>query len=45
MKIEVVTPEESMGDVISDLNKRRVGRGHGDSPFRRTCRKGKGPAS
>ena len=23
MKIEVVTPEESMGDVISDLNKRR----------------------
>ena len=23
MKIEVVTPEESMGDVIGDLNKRR----------------------
>ena len=23
MKIEVVTPEENMGDVISDLNKRR----------------------
>ena len=23
MKVEVVTPEESMGDVISDLNKRR----------------------
>ena len=23
MKLEVVTPEESMGDVISDLNKRR----------------------
>jgi elongation factor G len=23
MRIEVVTPEESMGDVISDLNKRR----------------------
>ena len=23
MKIEVVTPEERMGDVISDLNKRR----------------------
>ena len=28
MKIEVVTPEESMGDVISDLNKRR-GQGEG----------------
>ena len=23
MKLEVVTPEESMGDVIADLNKRR----------------------
>ena len=23
MKVEVVTPEESMGDVIGDLNKRR----------------------
>ena len=23
MKVEVVTPEENMGDVISDLNKRR----------------------
>jgi elongation factor G len=23
MKVEVVTPEESMGDVIADLNKRR----------------------
>ena len=23
MKIEVVTPEENMGDVIADLNKRR----------------------
>ena len=23
MKLEVVTPEESMGDVIGDLNKRR----------------------
>ena len=33
MKIEVVTPEESMGDVISDLNKRR-GRGNGIKPFR-----------
>ena len=24
MKMEVVTPEESMGDVISDLNKRHM---------------------
>ena len=23
MKLEVVTPEENMGDVIGDLNKRR----------------------
>ena len=23
MKVEVVTPEENMGDVIGDLNKRR----------------------
>jgi len=29
MKVEVVTPEENMGDVIGDLNKRRTGRGHG----------------
>ena len=24
MKLEVVTPEENMGDVIGDLNKRRA---------------------
>ncbi len=33
MKIEVVTPEESMGDVIGDLNKRRGQvRRYGDKP-------------
>ena len=28
MKLEVVTPEENMGDVIGDLNKRQIGRAH-----------------
>ena len=34
MKLEVVTPEENMGDVIGDLNKRRGQvEGMGDKPF------------
>ena len=45
MKIEVVTPEESMGDVIGDLNKPpRSGGRHGDKPRRCAHREGEGPS-
>lgn len=46
MKVEVVTPEESMGDVISDLNKRR-GQVEGMESNRSGARvvKGKSPLS
>ena len=40
MKVEVVTPEESMGDVISDLNKVWTDRRNGIEPFWSTHCKG-----
>jgi elongation factor G len=43
MKLEVVTPEENMGDVIGDLNKRRGQvEGMESSPFRCSYREGNG---
>ena len=37
MKVEVITPEESMGDVIGDMNKRR-GQVEGMEPSRSGAR-------
>jgi elongation factor G len=38
MKIEVITPEENMGDIVGDLNRRRGHPRHGGPPARRPSR-------